>query len=55
MATKVKTHKRKRKNGVSIVKEHSRKDNKKRGGCGSGKELSDKKSAKKGGCSSCGE
>ena len=25
MATKVKTHKRKRKNGVSVVREHSRK------------------------------
>lgn len=28
MATKVKTHKRKKKNGVSVVKEHSRKDGK---------------------------
>ena len=55
MTTKVKAHKRRRKNGVSVVKEHSRKDNKKRGGCGSGKELSDRKSAKKGECSSCGD
>ena len=29
MATKVKTHKRKGKNKVSVVKEHTRKDNKK--------------------------
>lgn len=30
---KVKTHKRKRKNGVSVVKEHSRKDKKSCGNC----------------------
>lgn len=28
MATKVKTHKRKKKNGISVVREHSRKDGK---------------------------
>lgn len=30
MTTKVKTHKRKKKNGVSVVREHSRKDEKKK-------------------------
>ena len=33
MTTKVKTHKRKKKNGVSVVREHSRKDEKKTKSC----------------------
>lgn len=33
MTTKVKTHKRKKKNGVSVVREHSRKDDKKSKSC----------------------
>lgn len=54
-STKVKTHKRKGKNKVSVVKEHTRKDKRgKKHTCGSGDELKDKKS-KKGGCKACGE
>lgn len=48
MATKVKTHKRKKKNGVSVVKEYSRKDSKTTRK-GSGEEYTKKKG------SSCAE
>ena len=54
MSTKVKTHKRKGKNKVSVVKEHTRKDKRgKRRHCGAGDELETKKSKKD--CVSCGE
>lgn len=43
MATKVKTHKRKKKNGVSVVREYSRKDDKKTSKKGSGEEYTKKK------------
>ena len=61
MATKVKTHKRKKKNGVSVVKEYSRKDGKTtRKGAGEeytkkkGSSCSEKsKKKKKSSCKSC--
>lgn len=49
MTTKVKTHKRKKKNGVSVVREYSRKDDKKTSKRGSGEEYTKKKG------SSCSE
>lgn len=50
MATKVKTHKRKKKNGVSVVREYSRKDDKKESKKGCGSEYEKKK---KSSCKSC--
>lgn len=52
MSTKVKTHKRKKKNGVSVVREYSRKDDKKTSKKGCGSEYKDKKK-KKSSCKSC--
>ena len=53
MATKVKTHKRKKKNGVSVVREYSRKGDKKTSKKGCGSEYKDKKNKKKSSCKSC--
>lgn len=53
MATKVKTHKRKKKNGVSVVREYSRKDDKKTSKRGCGSEYEKEKKKKKSSCKSC--